>query len=107
MLKDLFGNRSAELALLYLRINGQGYAKGMAGKLGCALTPLQAQLKRLEKGGLLASRTAGRTRLYQLNPRYYFAAELGALLDKAVGALPAPRRRTFEERLRPRRAGKP
>jgi hypothetical protein len=107
MLEPIFGNASAEKALFYLRLNGQGYAKAMAAKLGCALTPLQAQLKRLERGGLLASRALGRTRLYQLNPAYFYAPELLALLDKALAAMPAEQKARFEARLRPRRAGKP
>ena len=107
MLEPIFGNVSAEKALFYLRLNGQGYAKAMAEKLGCALTPLQAQLKRLERGGLLASRALGRTRLYELNPTYFYSAELLALLDKALGAMPRELKLKYEERQRPRRAGKP
>lgn len=107
MLEFIFGNVSAEKALFYLRLNGQGYAKAMARRLGCALTPLQAQLKRMERGGIVVSRSLGRTRLYQINPAYYYATELAALLDRALEAMPPTLRLRYEDRQRPRRAGKP
>jgi hypothetical protein len=107
MLESLFGNASAEKALFYLRRNRQGYAKAMAVQLDCALTPLQSQLKRLERGGLVVSRAMGRTRVYEINPSYYFRDELLAILDKGWAALPDNQRARYDQRLRPRRAGKP
>jgi hypothetical protein len=50
----------------------------------------------------------GRTRLYELNPRWFFYKELKALLEKALAALPAEEvKRYYRARRRPRRPGKP
>jgi hypothetical protein len=66
------------------------------------------QLARLEEGGILVSRLLGRTRIYELNPRWFFHKELKALLEKALGALPPDEvKKHYRARQRPRRAGKP
>ena len=66
------------------------------------------QLEKLELGGVLVSHTAGRTRLYGLNPRYPFLKELRSLLEKALSFYPSEEReRLLMNRRRPRRRGKP
>ena len=69
---------------------------------------MQQQLEKLEFGGVLVSRSAGRTRLYTLNPRYPFLDELKALLNKALTFYPEELREdlTMNQR-RPRRADRP
>ena len=52
------------------------------------LYAIQRQLDKLEAGGVLVSRTAGRTRLYQFKPRYPFLIELKQLLEKALSFYP-------------------
>ena len=108
MLEGIFGNQNAERVLFYLLNNGAGYPRQVAMALRSSLTPIQKQLERLEMGGILASRLVGRTRVYQMNPRYYFRPELEALLRKAFAAMPEPRiKETYSRRSRPRRKGKP
>ena len=108
MLEDLFGNKTAERVLLYLANYGQGYPREIAATYASAVSVVQKQLNRLENGGILASRMLGRTRLYELNPRWFFHKELKALLEKALAALPAEDvKRYYRARRRPRRAGKP
>ena len=108
MLETLLGNKTAERVLLYLANYSQGYAREIAATHGSSLSVVQKQLTRLESGGILVSRTLGRTRLYELNPRWFFYRELKALLEKALGALPAEEvKRIYRARRRPRRAGKP
>jgi hypothetical protein len=54
------------------------------------------------------SRTAGRTRLYEFNPRYTFLKELKSLLEKALSFYPEEEReKLLMNRRRPRRRGKP
>jgi len=80
----------------------------MARFFASGLAPLQKQLEKLESGGVIVSRTAGRTRLFELNPRYPFRAELEALLEKALTFYPPEEReRLVMNRRRPRRTGKP
>ena len=108
MLEDLLGNKTAERVLLYLANYGQGYPRAIAATHGSSVSVILKQLARLESGGILVSRTLGRTRVYELNPRWYFYKELKALLDKALAALPAEEvKKHYRARQRPRRAGKP
>ena len=83
MLKPLLGSKTRELVLYYLMEHGEGYARAIASEEGCALDTVQKQLKRLEKGGVVKSRTLGRTRVYVLNPDYPLKDELLALLRSA------------------------
>jgi DNA-binding transcriptional ArsR family regulator len=109
MLEGIFGNASAEKVLLYLEQYGEGYATAIARNFDdLSLNMTQGQLARFERAGILVSSLNGRTRLYSWNDRYPFTPELRALLAKALDALPAAdRKRSFSERRRPRRAGKP
>ncbi|MDP2975723.1 MAG: hypothetical protein Q8N45_05855, partial [Anaerolineales bacterium] len=72
------------------------------------LDPIQKQLEKLELGGVLVCRTAGRTRLYTFNPRYPFLNELKSLLEKALSFYPEEERENLVMvRRRSRRRGKP
>lgn len=108
MLEPLLGSSVRERVLVYLVCRGEGYAREMARFFETGLDPVQKQMVRLEQGGVVYSRLAGRTRLYALNPRYPFRAELVALLERALVFYPAKQRdRLQRDRRRPRRAGKP
>ncbi len=108
MLEPLLGSKNKERILLYLRIRKEGYAREISRFFGADLAPVQKQLERLENGGVLYSRSVGRTRLYGLNPRFPFLNELRSLLDKAlVFYPPEERERLTMVRTRPRRRGKP
>lgn len=107
MLATLFGNATAEKVLLFLQNYGEGYARSMAATFELPLLSVQRQLQRLEAGGVLVSKLVGRTRVFTLNPRYYFAPELSSLLEKALEAQPAEATaRYYRRRNRPRRSGK-
>ncbi|OGR00520.1 MAG: hypothetical protein A2284_19150 [Deltaproteobacteria bacterium RIFOXYA12_FULL_61_11] len=102
MLELLFGNATAERVLLYLHCYERGHATQIAKTFGSALTPVQRQLAKLETAGVLVSRSEGRTKLYEWNPRYPFTKELRALLQRAYDYLPAElRERYYQLRTRP------
>jgi len=108
MLEPLLGSKNRERILLYLRIRKEGYAREISRFFRTDLAPVQKQLERLENGGVLYSRSAGRTRLYGLNPRYPFLGDLRSLLDKALTFYPPEEREKLTmTRTRPRRKGKP
>lgn len=108
MLENLFGSINKERVLIYLYVNGEGYARAIAQFYGTNLRNIQVQLDNLELGGVLVSRQEGRTRLYEFNPRWPFRKELEALLGRMLEFLPPDEReRLVAGRRRPRRRGKP
>ncbi len=108
MLEPLLGSVNAERCLLFILAREEGYASEIARFFDTNLYGIQKQLDRLETGGVLASYTAGRTRLYRFNPRYSFLRELRALLEKALRFYaPEEQQRLRIVRRRPRRRGKP
>jgi predicted ArsR family transcriptional regulator len=108
MLEPLLGSATCEQALLFILARQEGYARQISTFFGLKLYAVQRQLEKLEAGGVLVSRLAGRTRLYEFNPRYAFLKELQTLLAKALDFYPADERaRILMNRRRPRRQGKP
>jgi predicted ArsR family transcriptional regulator len=108
MLKPLFGTENSERVLMFLLTRNEGYAREIAQFFDTNLYGIQRQLDKLESGGVLVSRTAGRTRLYQFNPRYPFLNELKQLLDKALAFYSEDvRENLMTNRRRPRKRDKP
>jgi hypothetical protein len=108
MLESLLGSINRERVLVFLHARGEGYAREIARFFKTDLDPVQKQLERLEFGGIIYSRSAGKTRVYALNPRYPFLAELKALIDKALSFYPAAEKEELVlVRKRPRRKDKP
>ena len=108
MLETLFGSVSKERIIFFIYARGEGYPREIARFFATGLTPIQRQLEALERGGILLSRLAGRTRLYMFNPRYPLLDELKALIEKAMAFYPEEEReRLLIDRRRPRRKDKP
>ncbi len=108
MLEPILGSVSSERVLVFILARDEGYAREIARFFETDLDPIQKQLEKLEFGGVLVSRTAGRTRLYMFNPRYPFLKELRNLLEKALSFYPEEvHERLVMSRRRPRRRGKP
>ncbi len=107
-MEAILGSTSRERVLLFILARSEGYATEIANFYNTDLAPIQRQLDKLEVGGVLASRKAGRTRLYSFNPRCPFLKELRALLDKVMTFCPRDlKERLLMNRRRPRRRGKP
>ncbi len=108
MLEPLLGSVSKERVLVFLYAREEGYPREISAYFDVDIRPIQNQLTRLEKGGVLSSRLVGRSRVYVFNPRYPFLKELQALLQKALDYYPGEEReRLLMARRRPRRSGKP
>jgi hypothetical protein len=108
MLKPLLGSENTERVLIFILARDEGYATDIARFYKTDLYGIQKQLDKLEMGAVLVSRTAGRTRLYSLNPRYPFLNELKNLLEKALSFYTERQREgLLMDRRRPRRRGKP
>jgi DNA-binding Lrp family transcriptional regulator len=108
MLEALIGSTTCEKVLIYLTARSEGYQREIADFFGIAPAPLLRQMEKLENGGILYSKSVGRTRVFGFNPRYPFLNELRALLTKALAFYPYDIRERLEDnRRRPRRKGKP
>jgi len=108
MLKPLFGSDTREKVLVFILARDKGYPTEIARFFDTGLNQVQRQLENLEAGGMLVSFTAGRTRLYEFNPRYPFLKELRNLLEKAFSFYPNEVRENLTmNRRRPRRRNKP
>ena len=102
-----FGSRTRTRVLLALQLGGESYARELAPLLEIRLGAVQGALRSLERDGLVGARAAGRTRLYRLEPRYFAARELVAMLQRLAVTEPRLRLRVEALRRRPRRSGKP
>jgi hypothetical protein len=108
MIEAILGSINCERVLTFLVAREEGYARGIATFYSSSLAPIQKQLDKLEAGGVLVSRSAGRTRLYTFNPRYPLLAELSKLLEKSITFYDEElQQRLLLNRRRPRRRGKP
>ena len=108
MLEVIFGSKNRERVLQFILANGDGYAKEIADFYATSVDPIQKQLEKMELGGVLVSKSVGRTRLFVFNPRYAFLSELKLLLEKAREYYsPEEKERLVMRRKRPRRTGKP
>ena len=102
-----FGSSTRTRALIALQMLGESYARELARLLDAPLSGVQMALKTLERDGIVAARSVGRTRVYQLSPRYFAARELSGFLARLAEAEPEIRKATDTLRRRPRRTGKP
>jgi DNA-binding transcriptional ArsR family regulator len=102
-----FGGQTRTRVLLALRLLGDSYARELSRLLETPLSGVQKALRSLELDGLVAGRPVGRTRVYQLNPRYFAADTLAVYLARLAEPENGLRERAKALRRRPRRAGKP
>lgn len=108
MLEAVLGSTSAERVLLFIVARGDGYATEIARTFETDLSPIQKQLERMERDGLLINTKVGRTRVYKLNPRYAFIPEVTQLIERALAMCPESlREELLMQRTRPRKRGKP
>ena len=102
-----FGTAARTSVLLALSLLSESYPRELARLLDLPLSGVQRALRSLESDGLIAARSAGRTRLFRLDPRYFARAELLALLSRLSEAEDGLKGRVEALRRRPRRSGKP
>ncbi len=101
-----FGGQTRTLVLLALRLLDESFPRELARLLAVPLNGVQQALKGLETDGLVAVRSAGRTRLYRLNPAYFAREELHGYLKRLAEAETDLVESLSRLRKRPRRTGK-
>ncbi len=102
-----FGSGRRTQVLLLLVTLGESYVAEMARLLGVRPNTIRGIVDGLEQEGLIGGRLMGRQRIYRLDPRYFAARELKAMLLKLVEGEPDFLERLAAARRRPRRRGKP
>ena len=102
----LFGSPRRTQVLILLALLGESYPSELTRLLDAQRAAIQYIIDDLELEGIVVSRPLGRTRRLSLNPRYFAAKELGALLRKLATADPALQSVAARKRGRPRRKGK-
>jgi DNA-binding transcriptional ArsR family regulator len=104
----LFGSPIREEILkVIVALDRGAYARQIASLLERDLITVQRNLRRLEEDGILASRFLDRVRLFELNRRYRYVRQLGALLQAMLHDDDRIRSVIETLRQRPRRTGKP
>jgi DNA-binding transcriptional ArsR family regulator len=103
---SLFGSPLRERMLKLLVLVEPAYPRQIAALLGAHLVSVQNAVVALQDLGVVASRLVGRTRLVELDRRWYAAAELRALLERLVLSDQQIRDIAATARQRPRRPGK-
>jgi DNA-binding transcriptional ArsR family regulator len=102
----LFGSPQRTDVLVLLALLGDSYPTEVARLLAISLRSAQRILEDLEDESVLASKLVGRTRQVRLNPRFFAARELEALLLRLGEGDARLREVAASRRARPRRRGK-
>ncbi len=102
-----FGGGTRTRLLVALRLLEESYPRELARLLGSSLSSVQQAVKGLERDGLVAVRSMGRTRLVRIDPRYFARRELLPYLLRLSEADPGLLAAIAALRRRPRRTGKP
>jgi hypothetical protein len=107
MIEELLGGKTAERTLLYIAAMGQGYPAEISRTFNMSNTQTQRTAERLENADILVSKNIGRTRVYQLNDKWYLATKLKALFDEALLYMPIDEQEIyFGKRQKPRKKNK-
>jgi predicted transcriptional regulator len=102
-----FGGTARTRVLVALRLLEESYARELSRVLGSSLSGVQTALRGLERDGLIAGRSVGRTRVFRFDPRYFALDELRAYLLRLNANEPSLVSAVQKLRRRPRRTGKP
>ena len=92
--------------LAALSLLGESYPTELGRLLGKPLFSVQEALRGLERDGLVAGRSVGRTRVFRLDPRYFASRELAAYAARLAQADEELLQAVSALRRRPRRTGK-
>ncbi len=105
VLSGLTGSQTAETVLLFIAINGSGYAAEIERITEMNKTAVFAQLRRMEGAGLLARQSIGRTAVFSFS-RQPVAAAFRSWVEQIAAQLSPEERRRFSARRKPRSSGK-
>lgn len=104
---SVFGSPIRDRVLVLLEIKHSSHLREIARMFELSVPTLQRAIKQLERDGLIVARAVGRSRLLELNPRFYAYRELRAILHTMAVQRPELYASAEQIRTRPRRSGKP
>lgn len=108
MLEALVGSSTAERVLLFTSERERGYPAEIARTLDVAPNQVQRVMGRMERDGLLVAQDVGRTRAYEINPRFAFGSKVVDLFKEALSRYPDDiQDKVKTKRCGPRRKGSP
>lgn len=90
MLEAVLGSTGAERVLIVIAGRGKAYAREIAKVFDLNPPAVHKQLDRMEREGLLVSQEVGRTRVYEINPRFFLQGRTSGVIGK--GAVDVPSR---------------
>jgi DNA-binding transcriptional ArsR family regulator len=102
-----FGGGTRTRVLLALSLLGESYPRELSRVLDAPLSGVQKALQSLERDGIVAGRSVGRTRVVQLDPRYFARDALKQFLLRLTEPEVGLHKQVAALRRRPRRTGKP
>jgi predicted transcriptional regulator len=103
---SVFGTPMRDKILIALALKGQSHASELARAFGVTVPGVWKAVRQLEKDGLVAAVAHGRTRVLQLNSRWYAKPQLRELLERMAEARSDVYDALSAVRGRPRRSGK-
>jgi DNA-binding transcriptional ArsR family regulator len=106
-LSSPFGSTTRTRVLVALRLLGSSFPRELARLLSVSPSLVLKALRTLERDGLVAGRTMGRSKVYTLDPRYFAKDDLQRYLARLSEADIEIRQRAAQLRRRPRWSGKP
>lgn len=108
ILGDVLGGRAAEAVLLHIYHYGESYGRAIASDSEMTLFPIQRQLDKFEKAGVLACKKHGRTLVFTWNAKSRFAMRMKSLVEVVYEGMSLEEREgRFPVRRRPRSKDKP
>jgi DNA-binding transcriptional ArsR family regulator len=102
-----FGGQTRTSVLIALALLGESHLRELARVLQISLSGVQQATRSLERDGLVAGTSVGRSRVYRIDPRYFGYKELREYALRLAQPEEKLRQRVEALRRRPRRAGKP
>ena len=102
-----FGGGTRTRVLLALSLLEESYPRELSRVLDAPLSGVQKALQSLELDGIVAGRSVGRTRVFQLDPRYFARDALRQFLRRLTEPEVELQKQVAALRRRPRRTGKP
>ena len=108
VLGEVFGGRAAEAVLLHVYHHGESYGRAISSDFGLTLFPVQRQLDKFEKAGVLVRKQQGKTVVFTWNAKSRFAKRMKSLVEVVYEGMSLDEREArFSVRRRPRSKDKP